>query len=251
MSKQSAIKIYPGPPLRAWMADRPVRRSMLEQAQQGGGETITDSVAVNRLAERYQLALAQDFPRLHEQTWLAVGNALSGTTETAVRDILTLGSLVADDIGHAPEDDENDTEFEALPLALREIKDCNTIQRLAIVEVIERIWGSPSPEESRSLREVISGLSRRPLWSVYRDDPEPEAFWQAEPGEAAGRWRVTHTECPSIVVEVSETAGGRHTITDTQGLDEARVRYYLDSPDGPGFVHAIFEAVGRRRNGPG
>ncbi|PYZ99403.1 hypothetical protein A6K26_009155 [Gammaproteobacteria bacterium 2W06] len=249
MSKKKALSIYPGPPLKEWMANRPTHRSMASLMQHGrdASPTISDTVAVNRLAERYQLALAQDFPLLHEATWIAAANALNGYTETSMRDVLTLDALVADDLCGGLEELPDTA---SVPEPIAELQPCSVTQRLAIVEVIERIWGRDREQPSVSLREAISLVSRRPPWSVYRGDPGPENFWQVEriPSSAQGeRFRVTHTECEGVQVRImwDERLQG-YRIEDTETLDRADFPLSFRDPDeGSRITDDLFDAVNR------
>lgn len=219
MSKKKPFSIYPGPPLKAWMAHRPTRRSLMSIAEQGrdASHTISETVAINRLAERYQLALAHDFPLMHEASWIAAAEAMNGQTEITFDDLSIIASLVADDRYGGPEEIPEGQE----PDEIVELLGCTVTQRLAVGEVVERVWGC---EPAMSLREAIAAVSNRPPWSVYRDDPPPESFWRVEAltGEGVDGFRVTHTECPEVAVRVVDKDGLGYRVENPEVLSNTR-----------------------------
>jgi hypothetical protein len=158
---KNRIQIYPGARLRRFLETRPLQPNPASQARLVRGEmdlanTITETCAINRMADRYCWLLDRAMPKLNKATWEAVLNAGSGWTEHTLDEIDSHRpvDMVRDDLGIEGDLDaaEKTTGIEFAKLAA--LDDAGT---LAVIEVIERFWGRRR-EGAFDLDELIAGL---------------------------------------------------------------------------------------------
>lgn len=158
---KNRIQIYPGARLRRFLETRPLQPNPASQARLVRGEmdlanTITETCAINRMADRYCWLLDRAMPKLNKATWEAVLNAGSGWTEHTLDEIDSHRpvDMVRDDLGIEGDLDaaEKTTGIEFSKLAA--LDDAGT---LAVIEVIERFWGRRR-EGAFDLEELIAGL---------------------------------------------------------------------------------------------
>lgn len=161
IAMKNRIQIYPGARLRRFLETRPLTPNPVSQARLVRGEPdradmITETCAINRLADRYFWLLDRAMPTLNKATWEAVLNAGSGWTEHSLDEIASHRpiDMVRDELGI--EGDlaaaEKLTGIEFSKLAA--LDDAGT---LAVIEVIERFWGRRR-EGAFELDEIIAGL---------------------------------------------------------------------------------------------
>ena len=158
---KNRIQIYPGARLRRFLETRPLQPNPASQARLVRGEmdlanTITETCAINRMADRYCWLLDRAMPKLNKATWEAVLNAGSGWTEHTLDEIDSHRpvDMVRDDLGIEGDLDaaEKTTGIEFAKLAA--LDDAGT---LAVIEAIERFWGRRR-EGAFDLDELIAGL---------------------------------------------------------------------------------------------
>lgn len=158
---KNRIQIYPGARLRRFLETRPLTPNPVSQARFVRGEPdradmITETCAINRMADRYCWLLDRAMPKLNKATWEAVLNAGSGWTEHTLDEIDSHRpvDMVRDDLGIEGDLDaaEKTTGIEFAKLAA--LDDAGT---LAVIEVIERFWGRRR-EGAFDLDELIAGL---------------------------------------------------------------------------------------------
>ena len=145
---KNRIQIYPGVRLRRFLDTRPLTPNPASQARFVRGEpdradVITETCAMNRLADRYFWLLDRARPDLNRATWEAILSAASGWTEHSLNEIDSHRpiDIVMDDLGYEAADlpaAEAATGIEFAKLAA--LDDAGS---LAVIEVIERFWGRP------------------------------------------------------------------------------------------------------------
>ena len=204
-----SMTIHLGPAIQDYFHNRPVRGYESNPLLATDGEySISQSTAVNRLAERLRFILATQWPSLHEDTWIAVLNAMNGTmTEYGIDQVAHLASIVGDDLGC---DDEDDA-----PRAVRELAGLTAAERVAVIECVERFWGAPAGTQ-RGWREVLADVSGRPSWSVTADDPALDEPWSlAERSD--DHLLLRHDHDPTIEARLRITDGGHGLVIENEG----------------------------------
>ena len=207
--KSESMTITLGPAIQDYFQDRPVRGYESNPLLATDGESsISNSTAINRLAERLRFILATQWPLLHEDTWIAVFNAMNGTiTEYGIDEAVHLASAVGDDLGFDGEGE--------VPSAVRELAGLTTAERVAVIECVERFWGAPAGA-NRDWREVLGNVSGRPSWSVTADDPALEEPWSlAERSD--DHLVLRHERDPSIEARLRITDGGDGLVIENAG----------------------------------
>lgn len=159
---KNRIQIYPGARLRRFLDTRPLTPNPVSQARFVRGEPdradmITETCAINRMADRYCWLLDRAMPKLNKATWEAVLNAGSGWTEHTLDEIDSHRpiDIVMDDLGI---DAKNLAEAEAATgIEFSKLAALDDAGTLAVIEVIERFWGRRR-EGAFDLDELIAGL---------------------------------------------------------------------------------------------
>lgn len=184
MSK-NRITIYAGMPIQDFLDRRPLRPDWASRHRPGrdtgadSDDKISESVAMNRLAERYNFMLQQNFPMLSIETWEAILNAFNGRTEIGIDDMRYIPSGVAEDIGFGDRDWQ--APKSAWPEHIREASEMTPAECLVAAEVNETFWGgNPARPGGKNgdLRELLASFSGRPVFAVYKDDPIPSECWE-------------------------------------------------------------------------
>lgn len=219
------ISIYLGQPLKEFLRRRPLRpdftsldHARLDRQGGGAGPEISESTALNRMAERYAWLMQQNFPLLSEETWLSVLNAYNSKTESTLHDIEWYQTGVADDLGYEAEDFHRPRE--EWHIAVREMADLSPSQKLVVAEVTESFWGGnpASPgrvgEDMLDLRDLLADIAGRPRFSVYKEDRESWRFWRVAEKAPEGErelWTLEHEVYPELrpVVEIRTTRKGK------------------------------------------
>jgi len=158
---KNRIQIYPGPRLRRFLETRPLTTNPASQARLVRGEvdladTITETCAINRMAERYFWLLDRARPKLNRETWLALLNTASGWTEHTLDEIDSHRpiDIVMGDLGI---DAKNLAEAEAATgIEFAKLAALDDAGALAVIEVIERFWGRRRESEF-DLDELSAG----------------------------------------------------------------------------------------------
>ena len=96
---KNRIQIYPGARLRRFLETRPLQPNPSSQARLVRGEPdradmITETCAINRLADRYFWLIDRARPKLSRVTWEAILNAANGWTEHTLDEIDSHLSLI-------------------------------------------------------------------------------------------------------------------------------------------------------------
>jgi hypothetical protein len=158
MGKIPQLKIYAGAPLQAFLNRHPrkpdisVRIGTFGRVDQA--ETITDSVAINRMAERYMHILSKSLPDLDETTWAAVFQSVNGRTEFDLQDMRwSIFGLLVDEIGAEPFEDEETLVFaqrleDQTGVSYVQLAQLDSIQNMAIYELAERFWSRSDDGDS-------------------------------------------------------------------------------------------------------
>lgn len=185
---KNRLSIYAGPPLRAFLERRPLRVSVNslaeaperteEQIQMDGDagwpERISESVAINRLCERYHHLLEQSWPDLSERTWEALLNAGNGQTEHKLHGLgwMSPFAMVAEHFGLDLDGVETEADLDerleraevSSGVEFRKLRRLDPVQAMAVIEAIERFWGRDPEEYPPSLREgPVDGVFLRRL----------------------------------------------------------------------------------------
>lgn len=152
-TKTKRISIYCGQPLLDFLAARPLKTSPMSQARMRAhgevdpSEEISESVALNRLAERYAFVMRKSLPDLNKSTWAAIYQALNSRTEHSINEIqINLASIVASDLGLEMRNDETLSDYLVrieldYGVEFAKLASLDEIETLAVIEQVERYWG--------------------------------------------------------------------------------------------------------------
>lgn len=194
--KRSRICFYPSPENAYWWNGLG-RRYDISHQMRGGyrgphEETLSDSHLINRTLERYRGILSAHFPRLPESTWLALGNAFISRSDFGWHELNWISSGVAEDLGLDGEKEQTGHPDVARLLAL------STVERVFVMEVIERIWGTVDDSHARPVRDLLAELSGYPRACVFEDDPAPAERWQLDRREDEDTIYFRHADYPEL-----------------------------------------------------
>lgn len=173
MMNQTAtrISIAVGKALGKFLEERPLRQDLATMTRQFNdddyGREISESTALDRLAERYNFLLRQNFPKLPEEAWEAILNAYNPRSEHSLFEIHPVFCGVCDDLGLELQPDESNENFWKRVKKSRygfisSISKLTDAENLVVHEFIERFWGRDQDEdnyEAISLRDQLAKFS--------------------------------------------------------------------------------------------
>jgi hypothetical protein len=165
MANSNQLRIYAGAPLKRFFSMRPLKPCCISMARMGAhgttndATTISESVALNRLVERYLWLMDVHLPLFNnEQTWCAILDAYNGWTEHSLSEIETLSPINAllDHLGLESENDLAAAE-KTTGIEFAKIAALTPVERMAVIEAVERFWGRAWNDPALTMQKIIKG----------------------------------------------------------------------------------------------